>query len=89
MRLQIIYHQPIKPYTTFSNMTGTPRLTKNSRARQVLKEKLEKGDLDGSEAPKTVWASDPLFKAHTLDAFRTCYNNVKSELGITPENGTY
>lgn len=62
----------------------TPRLTKNSRARNVLKEKLENGDLTGEESPKTVWSSDPLFKVHTLDSYRTCYNNVKAEIGIEP-----
>ena len=67
----------------------TPRLTKNSRARAFLKEKLENGDLSGEEAPKAVWNSDALFKVHSLDAFRTCYNNVKAELGINSGNGTF
>lgn len=55
------------------------RLTKSSRAVQVLREKFENGDIIGTETPKSVWTSDPLFKVHSLNAFRTCYNTLKNE----------
>lgn len=55
------------------------RLTKNSRAVSVLREKFEDGTVTGDETPKAVWSSDPIFQVHSLNAFRTCFNSMKAE----------
>lgn len=55
------------------------RLTKKSRAVQVLREKFENGDISDSSTPNEIWETDPLFRAHTLNHFRTCFNSVRTE----------
>ena len=55
------------------------RLTKSSDAVIKLREKLERGELKGTEDPKQVWLSEPLFQMHKIENFRTCWNNLKKE----------
>jgi len=57
-----------------------PRLTKKSPAVMLLRSKLESGELSGTEEPRFVRDSDSAFKQYSLNAFRTCYNNLRKEL---------
>lgn len=67
-------------------MATTPRLTKNSRPVQVLREKYENGDISDTTKPKEVWKSDPIFRAHTLNTFRNCFNKIEND--VKSDNGT-
>lgn len=60
--------------------TSAAKLTKNSAAVVVLRDKLESGEILGSEDPKKVWLSHATFQQHNLENFRTFYNNIRKEV---------
>lgn len=64
------------------------RLSKDSQAVVKLYDLFAKGIINGSEEPKSVWQSDPIFQVHKLNNFRTCYNNIRREvMGNKREEG--
>lgn len=54
------------------------RLTQDSKAVVRLTELMSNGTITGSEEPKKVWLSDPIFTTHKLANFRTCFNNMRN-----------
>ena len=62
-------------------MLQNNRLTKDSAAVAKLIEKFEKGEIKGTEDPKSVFLSDPLFQQHKLANFRTFYHNTRAKFG--------
>ena len=53
------------------------KLTATSPARMLLVSKFLSGEITGEEDPKSVWESDPVFKAHKLANFRVHYNDLR------------
>jgi len=56
-----------------------PKLTAKSPARKLLLQKFVQKELNGTEDPKDVWESDPIFMEHKLSNFRTHYNNLRNQ----------
>lgn len=54
-----------------------PKLTATSPAVQLLQQKFEKGEVQQSTDPKSIWESENIFQEHKLDNFRTCVNRLK------------
>ncbi|MEM6687231.1 MAG: hypothetical protein AAF617_15725 [Bacteroidota bacterium] len=61
------------------DMAPNNRLTKDSKAVVLLRQKLADGTIKGTEDPKQVWLSEPIFMEHKLNNFRTCYNNIRDK----------
>ena len=61
------------------NSRQNSRLTRDSQAVVKLIEGFANGSISTSSEPKTVWTSDPVFSAHKLNNFRTCFNNIRKE----------
>lgn len=56
-----------------------PKLTRNSKAVQLLIAKFRSGELSGRENTKDVYESNPLFKNHRLSTSLTRYNVLRKE----------
>ena len=67
----------ISPLHTNKKSTTMNKLTAKSPAKQLLIRKLLSGEITGKEEPKTVWESDPIFKQHKMNTFRTHYNQLR------------
>ena len=61
------------------NKRQNTRLTRDSQAVVKLIEGFTNGSISVTSEPKTVWLSDPVFTAHKLNNFRTCFNNIRKE----------
>lgn len=75
---QLISDTDIKS-AEFSNRQNA-RLTRDSKAVVKLQEMFASGQITGTEEPKAVWLADPVFHAHKLNNFRTCFNNIKKDV---------
>jgi hypothetical protein len=60
---------------------GSDRWNKDSEAGKLLKSLLEKGDIDPSDSPKSIWVNYPIFQQYDLSKFRAALNKLKSEMG--------
>lgn len=56
------------------------RLLPNNPVVQLLKSKMESGEIQKNTKPSVVHKSDPRFHQYELTRFRTCYNNLKLEV---------
>lgn len=70
------------------NNRQNARLTRDSKAVVLIQELIASGKINQSTEPKAVWLSDPIFQAHKLANFRTCFNNIKKEASAIPNDGT-
>ena len=65
------------------------RLTRDSKAVVLIQELLASRKITQSTERKTVWLTDPIFQAHKLANFRTCFNNIKREANMSTPEGTF
>lgn len=56
--------------------------TKKCKADKLLREKFANGDIQFSDAPKTIYASEMEFQKYPLNVFRNHFNKAKSEHGV-------
>lgn len=59
-----------------------PKWTKNTKADKLLREKFANGDIQYSDTPKAVYASEKEFQKYHLNVFRNHFNKAKSEHGV-------
>ena len=59
-----------------------PSLKEGNKARDLLKARLESGEITGQESPLELHESEPLWNQYPLQQFRTCYYNLRRDLGI-------
>lgn len=55
------------------------RLTADSQAVRLLREKFESGAIDPAHTASRVRNSEYIFQRYPLTNFRTCYNKLKRE----------
>lgn len=61
------------------NSRQNNRLTRDSQAVVKRIALFSDGKISASAEAKAVWLSDPVFQAHKLHNFRTCYNNIRKD----------
>lgn len=54
-------------------------LTESSRAVVLLRKTFAANEVLPGDSPKHTWESDPIFREHKLNAFRTKFNKLKAE----------
>lgn len=69
------------PILTFAAMAH--QLRKGSKAVRHLQHLFMSGAIDRSEDPKKGHEVYSVFQQHKIAKFRTCYNNLKKEFGVT------
>lgn len=73
---------PPKPRRSIAKKpaTGLMRLVPSNPVVQLLRSRLESGEISKKEKPSVAHKSDPLFSQYDLARFRTCFNNLRDEL---------